>query len=217
MRQTYTALLFDLDGTLTDPAEGITKSIAYALAKMGKAVPERAVLIQHIGPPLHLTFQRVYGCDEAQAFQAVAWYREYFGDTGIFENAVYPGIAALLARLQSDGHALCVATSKPTVYAERIVAHFGLAPYFTAIVGSHLDGTRTDKGEVIAAALAQLPAADRPDALMIGDREHDILGARQQGLASVAVTYGYGALDELIAAQPTYLVHSVAELADLLT
>ncbi|MBA3825513.1 MAG: HAD hydrolase-like protein [Ktedonobacterales bacterium] len=208
----YTAILFDLDGTLTDPADGITNALAYALRKLGRTVPARAVLTRHIGPSLHQTFMQDYGCDAATAQQAIAWYREYFGEVGIFENQIYPGIPALLARLHATVP-LYLATSKPTVYAERIIAHFGLAESFTAVVGSHLDGRRTDKGEVIAAALALASPDERAHVLMVGDREHDIHGARANGIAAAAVTYGFGDLTELRAAAPDVMLHSVAELA----
>lgn len=212
----YDTILCDLDGTLTDPQLGITRSVAYALAKFGIAVPDRAALNPFIGPPLHESFARVYGFDRAQAFQAVAYYREYFTDTGLYENAVYPGIPALLGDLVAHGQRLVVATSKPTVYATRILAHFHLDSYFTAIAGSNLDGTRTAKAEVIAHALTVL-GSPPTRAVMIGDREHDIIGARANGLDSIGVLYGYGSLAEITAAKPTAIAASVAELVTLLS
>lgn len=211
----YDTILFDLDGTLTDPQLGITRSVAYALAKFGITVPDRAALIPFIGPPLHESFARVYGFDRAQAFQAVAYYREYFTDTGLYENAVYPGIPALLADLTAHGRRLVLATSKPTVYATRILEHFHLAHYFTAIAGSNLDGTRTAKADVIAHARSLL-ATPPTRAVMVGDREHDIIGAQANGLDTIAVLFGYGTLNEITAAQPTQTAATVAELATLL-
>jgi phosphoglycolate phosphatase len=209
----YATILFDLDGTLTDPAEGITRSVQYALGKMGIVVADRRALVPFIGPPLHRSFQAYCGYDEVTAFQAVAWYREYYNDIGIYENAIYPEIPALLARLRAGGRALVMATSKPTVYAERIARHFGIADEFAAIVGSHLDGTCTEKAEVVAAALATAAGCDPARAVMVGDREHDIMGARANGISALAVGYGFGTPAELRASAPDYHVATVAALA----
>ncbi len=209
----YATVLFDLDGTLTDSEVGITRSVQYALARMGIVVADRRALVPFIGPPLHHSFQAYCGGDAAMALQAVEWYREYYDTIGIYENALYPEIPALLDRLQAQGHTLVLATSKPTVYAARIVAHFGIAEAFAAIVGSHLDGTRTAKAEVIAAALAAVPASDPTRTLMVGDREHDIIGARANGIAALAVGYGFGTAAELRAAAPDYHAATVADLA----
>ncbi|GHO56537.1 HAD family hydrolase [Ktedonobacter robiniae] len=213
---TYDTLLFDLDGTLTDPKPGITKSVQYALARFDIDVPDLEVLVPFIGPPLAESFHHYYGLTPEQAQQAIAYYREYFADTGLYENAVYPGIPALLADLRASHKRLLVATSKPTVFAERILAHFDLAHYFELIVGSELDGTRIAKADVIAYALASLPAPAYQNAIMIGDRKHDIIGAQQNGLPSIAVTYGYGSYEELQDQQPTHLIDSVSNLAILL-
>ena len=212
MSRRFDTILFDLDGTLTDSSLGITTSIQYALAKMGVAVPDRAALTDYIGPPLHESFQAHLGCDAATALQAVAWYREYYGERGIYENMLYAGVPELLAMLHAQGRVLGIATSKVTVYAAEIARHFSINTYFTQIVGSNLDGTRTDKGEVIAAALATLPQATPSRTVMIGDRKHDIWGAQAHGLASIGVTYGFGSLAELQMAQATFVVDSVAEL-----
>lgn len=212
----YDTLLFDLDGTLTDPKPGITKSVQYALARFNIDVPDLEVLTPFIGPPLAESFHNYYGFTPEQAQQAIAYYREYFAETGLYENAVFPGIPGLLADLRASKKRLLVATSKPTVFAERILAHFDLAHYFELIVGSELNGTRIDKAEVIAYALASLPAPAYQNAIMVGDRKHDIIGAQQNGLASIAVAYGYGSYEELQSQQPTYLVNSVTALATLL-
>lgn len=209
----YDPILFDLDGTLTDPEIGITSAVQHALRRMGMVVADRTALRSFIGPPLHRSFAAYCRCDEATAFQAVAWYRDYYNAIGIYQQAVYPGVPELLARLRKQRRRVIMATSKPAVYAEHIARHFGLAGYFNAIVGSELDGTRTDKAEVIAAALAALAGVDPARAVMVGDREHDIMGARANGLHAVAVEYGFGTAEELRAAAPDHLIPSVAALA----
>ena len=213
MAQTYIALLFDLDGTLTDPKVGITRSVAYALRTLGIVEDDLDRLTPFIGPPLTESFQRYYGLDAEQALRALAAYREYFSATGIYENEVYPGMPALLKTLQARGARLFVATSKPTVYAERILAHFALDGYFARVVGSHLDLTRVAKTEIIAEILAMLPDVPRDAVAMIGDREHDVIGARNNAIDAIAVAYGYGSPTELEAAHPTRIVASVDKLA----
>ena len=212
----YEVVLFDLDGTLTDPKPGITRSVRYALEHLGVAVPDLEALTRFIGPPLHLSFARFYGFDEMKAREAVSRYREYFAETGLYENAVYPGIPNLLARLQEHGHRLLVATSKPTVYARQILEHFQLDRYFEQVVGSDLDLTRSDKAQIIAEALAGQADMARDVVVMVGDREHDILGARANRIASIGVTYGYGSLAELRDAGATAIAATVDELAALL-
>lgn len=212
----YTTILFDLDGTLTDPKPGITRSVQYALERLGIHVDDPERLTPFIGPPLIESFTRYYQLDAATAQEALGYYRDYFAETGIFENAVYPGIEELLTLLAAQGRTLAVATSKPTVYAERIIEHFHLSGYLTLIAGSNLDGTRTAKGEVIAYALDTLPPLTRSSCVMVGDRMHDIVGARENAVRSIAVGYGYGSQEELRAAEPTHLVQSVAELGRLL-
>ena len=213
----YETLLFDLDGTLTDPKPGITRSVRHALEGLGIAAPDLDALTPFIGPPLIESFQRFYALDDARAQRALALYREYFGERGLYENAVYAGIPELLVALRERGRRLVVATSKPTVYAERILAHFALDRHFALIAGSNLDGTRTAKGDVIAYALAALaPPPDARATAMIGDREHDVHGAQAHLLASIAAGYGYGTARELYAAAPTHYVASIAELAALL-
>ncbi len=209
----FDTLLFDLDGTLTDSLPGITRSIQYALGKMGIEEADAARLRRFVGPPLHITFAEQYGMSPAAAQQAIDYYREYFGEIGIFENAVYPGIPALLAEVTSQHH-IALATSKPTVYAERILAHFELTGYFTAIIGSHLDGRRTDKAEVIRDALLAVPGYGR--VVMVGDRAHDVFGARANGIPVIAVAYGYATPEELRDAAPDAIADDVPHLARLL-
>lgn len=208
-------ILFDLDGTLTDPGLGITNSIMYALKKMSIPLPERQALYQFIGPPLMDSFHERYGLDEASCAQAVVYYREYFSVTGLFENEVYPGIREMLGALRQAGKKLVLATSKPELYARRILEHFDLARYFTHIVGATMDETRTAKHEVIAYALEAF-GIDPAGAIMVGDREHDVLGAKKNGLACVGVLYGYGSRRELTDAGATALANSPEELLGIL-
>ncbi|HWR40392.1 MAG TPA: HAD family hydrolase [Patescibacteria group bacterium] len=215
MDKLYTTLLFDLDGTLTDPKLGITRSVQYALNKFGIHIDRLDALIPFIGPPLLESFQVFYGFEPEKSREAVAYYREYFQQTGIYENAIFPEIPALLTELQSRGKSLLVATSKPTVFAEEVCRHFHIDHFFRFIAGSNLDGSRTVKAEVIAYALEHAPRFQRHQVLMIGDRKHDIIGAAHHQIDSLAVTYGYGSRQELADAQPTYIVDSVAGIAQI--
>lgn len=216
-------ILFDLDGTLTDPKEGITKSVQYALADQGIVVEDPDTLTPFIGPPLKDSFMEFYGLDEEAAERAIAKYRERFQDTGIFENRLYDGIPELLRKLKGNHKKLAVASSKPTVFVERILEHFDIRSYFDVVVGSELDGTRTEKQEVVAEALRQLYGEDKEDTaqkkyntVMVGDRKFDVAGAKAEGVVSVAVSYGYGPMDELKIAKPDYIVRTVEELEKLL-
>jgi phosphoglycolate phosphatase len=210
------AVLFDLDGTLTDPKAGITRSIQHALRKRGRPVPDADSLEELIGPPLEHSFRSHFGMSRAEARQAVEDYREYFAERGLYENELYPGIPELLAELRGAGLRLGLATSKPTVFAERILTHFGLTPHFECVVGSFLDGRREEKAEVIADALAALPGVAPASALHVGDRRHDVEGARANGIGAIAVGWGYGSREELARAGPRALVQSVAALRRLL-
>lgn len=212
-------LLFDLDGTLTDPKLGITTCVQYALHSMGIEEPDLDKLEPFIGPPLKESFMTFYNMDEEQAGQAVAKYRERFQDTGLFENKLYKGIPEMLRTLQSKGMYLAVASSKPTVYVQRILEHFDIAKYFKVVVGSELDGTRVNKDEVVQEALNQLFAympIKKSEVYMIGDRKFDVEGAKAMKIESVAVTYGYGSMEELKAAKADYIVQSVEELQSFL-
>ncbi len=213
----YPIILFDLDGTLTDPKPGITKCVQYALAKMGIEEPDCDKLTLFIGPPLAKAFMEFYQMNELEAAQAVAYYRERFSTVGLYENSVYPGIPELLGRLTAQGSKLAVATSKPTVFSMKILEYFGLSAFFTEVIGSNLDGTRVEKAEVIAFALSCLGDIHGETAIMVGDRMHDILGAKANGLNSIAVSYGYGSLEELRQAGPCQIVGTVEELAAALS
>lgn len=215
MSKKYVNILFDLDGTLTDSADGVTRSVQHAL-KMYNINASTDELKPFIGPPLQLSFQEVYGFSEPEAYRAVEYYRDYYRDRGIYENRLYPGITEMLIKLQQNGMQLFVATSKPTVFARKVLKHFSVDRHFKLIIGSNLDGTRVQKAEVIEAVLDE--AGDLPPeaTVMVGDREHDIIGARAHNLDSIAVSYGYGPLEELIAAKPSAIVHSVRELTDTL-
>jgi phosphoglycolate phosphatase len=204
--------LFDLDGTLTDPKTGITKSVAYALNSFGIEIDDLDDLIKFIGPPLRDSFKNFYGFTDAQAEQAVGKYREYFSVTGIFENTLYDGIIKMLSRLKNNGIKMAIATSKPTVYAEKIAENFGFRQYFDAVVGSELDGTRSRKSEVITHALDIVDPNRTMSAVMIGDREHDIFGGRETGIDTIGVTWGYGSRTELENAGARRIVDSLDEL-----
>ena len=208
-------LLFDLDGTLTDPKLGITTCVQYALKSFGIDEPDLDKLEPFIGPPLKDSFMQFYGFDDEKADAAVEKYRERFKDKGIFENEVYRGIPQMLKRLKARGLHLGVASSKPTVYVERILEHFGIASYFEVVVGSELDGTRTDKAEVVLEALRRFfpnGNVQKHRVFMIGDRKFDVTGARNVGVESVAVSFGYGSMEELMEAHADYIVRSVEEL-----
>ncbi len=212
-------LLFDLDGTLTDPKIGITTCVQYALRSFGIEEPDLDKLEPFIGPPLKESFMKFYNMDEEQAEKAVEKYRERFSTTGIFENKVYKGIPGMLRLLQAKGMHLAVASSKPTIYVERILKHFRLEKYFEVIVGSELDGTRVNKDEVVEEALKRLfhnKAIKYSQVYMIGDRKFDVEGARKHQIESVGVTYGYGSMKEFKEAKADYIVCSVQELKKFL-
>ena len=214
----YHYILFDLDGTLTDPKPGITGCVQYALRKFGIEEPDPDKLEPFIGPPLLDSFQEFYGFDEEKGQQAVVYYRERFSVIGLFENEVYPGIEQMLARLQAAGCHLAVASSKPEVFVRRILKHFGLLSYFEVIVGSELDGRRSLKEEVVAEALRQLLCGveSSEDTVMVGDRKYDIQGAKVHHIAAVGVAYGYAAEGELEAAGADRIADTVEDLESIL-
>lgn len=212
----YQYLFFDLDGTLTDSGRGIMKSVCYALGKMGREIPGQEVLRKFIGPPLSYSFRQFCGMDEKEAAVAVKMYREYFSVTGLFENKVYDGIEEVLGSLGRQGYRLVVATSKPEVYTVRIMEHFRLNKYFELIVGSSLDETRNTKEAVIRYAMERLGISDGKGVMMIGDREHDVQGAKACNLPCIGALWGYGSVSELTDAGAVCLVSKVRQLPEAL-
>jgi len=208
-------ILFDLDGTLTDPRDGIVRCIQYALKRLGLEPRSEEELVQFIGPPLRESFCELLNTtDEAALARAVNVYRERYSTIGLLENALYAGIPEALSALRERGDALFVATSKPELYAQQILEHFGLAGYFRSIWGCELDGTRADKGDLIAHLLEQEKLSSR-DTVMVGDRVHDAVGARANAVVPVGVLWGYGDEQELVNAQCRVLLRTPAELAQL--
>ncbi len=214
--------LFDLDGTLTDPREGITKSVQYALQAFGIEEPDLKKLEPFIGPPLKDSFMEFYGFTGEEAERAIAVYRERFAPVGIFENQVYPGIPQMLERLYRRGTRLAVASSKPIGFVKQILAYFDIEKYFDVVVGSELDGTRGTKEEVVEEALGRLgiltmPVTERHvRCAMTGDRKFDIQGARACGLTGVGVRFGFAEEGELEEAGAEYIAETVAGLAEFL-
>jgi phosphoglycolate phosphatase len=210
-------LLFDLDGTLTDSRPGIIASIRHALSENGLPVPDAGDLTWCIGPPILESFRHLVGPDAPEELfeKTFTSYRERYGSAGIFDNSVYPDVADLLAELRAKGHTLHVATSKAECYARPIVEHFGLAGHFFSVNGSGLDGTRADKAELIAHILQQfrIPAID---AVMIGDREHDMRGAEKNGIPAIGVLWGYGSGGELMASGATATIRTPRLLPEAL-
>ncbi len=210
-------ILFDLDGTVTDPETGITLSVAYSLEHFGIKVEDVRELRKFIGPPLQDSYIDFYGFTPEKAIEAVAKYRERFSVTGIFENEPYPGIHQLLGKLKDAGYTLSIASSKPEIYTKQIVEHFELSPYFTEVCGSELDGRRTDKAEVISYALEKLGNPPAEEVLMVGDRKHDIIGAKKNGLRSIGVLYGFGDAEELNEAGADHIADSVEAVGSIIS
>ena len=204
-------ILFDLDGTLTDPKEGIIRSIKYALDKLRKDAPATEELLWCIGPPLKESFKKILKSDDDTAETALYFYREYFKERGILENKVYPGIPETLEKLNKEGIKLFVVTSKPYVYANEILTYFNLLNFFKEVYGSFLSGKLTDKGELIGYTLKDARISTKKT-LMVGDREHDIAGARKNDVRSIGVTYGYGTGKELANSGADFIVDSPKEI-----
>ena len=209
---TKSAIYFDLDGTLTDPKPGITGSIQYALQKLDLPVPSQDALTWCIGPPLRASFATLLG-GEKLADLAVSFYRERFADVGLYENSLYPGITDVLTTLGHAGRRMFVATSKPRIFADRIVEHFGLTGHFERVYGSELDGTRVHKTDLLAYAL-ETTGVSASQALMIGDRSHDMIGARNNGIGAIGVLYGYGSREELIGAGASHVCATPGAVLD---
>ncbi len=216
-------ILFDLDGTLTDPKLGITSSVQYALRALGIEEPSLDRLEPFIGPPLADSFREFYGLEGERLATAIDKYRERFATQGIFENEIYPGIPQMLADLKAKDKLLAIASSKPTLFVEQILEHFEIGKYFDHVVGSNMDGTRGTKEEVVEETLRQMltvemtPAQKRDAVAMVGDRKFDIEGARAHGITSVGVLFGYAPEGELEEAGADYIVNSVRSLQVLLT
>ena len=206
-------IFFDLDGTLTDSGPGILASVAYALGKLGVEPPEPEKLRPFIGPPLLWSFAHFYGFDEEKSREAVRLYREYFTAGGMFENSVYPGVPEALERLRCAPFRLAIATSKPELFSRQIIGHFDLDGYFEAVCGATMDETRTEKAEVIRYALETL-GAKAEESLMVGDREHDVLGAHTVGVPCLGALWGYGSREELTKAGADALAETPEEMAD---
>lgn len=212
----YKYVFFDLDGTLSDSGLGITNSVAYALKKMGVGEVRRSWLYKFVGPPLLESFEKFCGLSEKDAMLAVKHYREYYRERGIFENCMYEGVGELLRNLFEQKRTLALATSKPQVFAEQILDSYGIRKYFHSVVGSNLDGTRVRKDEILEHALAKCGVCDLSRAVMVGDREYDILGAKRAGVRSLGVTYGYGSKGELERAGADYIADSLEDVARIL-
>ena len=214
----YSELLWDLDGTLTDSKEGITRSVQYALERLDYPSCEADDLDWIIGPPLKESFKTLlHTTDEAMLDRAISIYRERYREIGLYENIVYPGIPELLLQLKEKGCRHLLATSKPRVFAEKILQHFLLDSYFSVIMGSELNGQFVEKECLIAEVLKTIPAALRSKTVMIGDRSYDVQGARANQIDVISVGYGYGTAEELRVASPDYIVQSVTELGELLS
>lgn len=209
-------IFIDLDGTITDSQEGITKSIQFALSKMGINIEDLNSLRRHIGPPLRDSFMEYYNFDKDKLEEVVKYYREYYVEKGIFENEVYAGMKEMFEKLSSTGKKLIVATSKPEVFAKRIMEHFDLAKYFTEICGSSMDGSREKKGDVIRYALEKNHITELEQVVMVGDRFHDIVGAKENDLASIGVLYGFGNRKELEEAGAGQIAETVKDLEEIL-
>ena len=209
-------ILFDLDGTLTDPKEGITKSVQHALEHFGIQTDDLDSLTPFIGPPLRDSFKRYYGFSDEQAWEGVQAYREYFSVRGWVQNKEYPGIKEMLEALKEAGRVLLVATSKPEEFAKKILDHFDMAEYFDFIGGANMDETRVRKGDVIRYVLEENQITELDKVVMIGDREHDIIGAKENSIDSIGVLYGYGDREELSVAGADWIVDTVEELGSLL-
>ena len=209
MKKEY--LYFDLDGTLTESAPGIIRSAKYALARFGME-PSDEIMKKFIGPPLLESFQNLCGLSEEESREAIRLYREYFAEKGMFENSVYDGVYEMLEALRAEGKILAVATSKPEIYAKKILEHFHLTEYFAHISGAELDHVRMTKADVLRNAVRQTGLTDVSQGLMIGDRLHDVEGANELGMETLGVLYGYGSREELMNAGAVAIAETPVEV-----
>lgn len=212
MSKEYKYVIFDLDGTLTDSAIGITNSVAFALKRWGIEVEDKSTLNCFVGPPLAQSFEKYFGFSKDQALEAVDEYRVYYREKGIFENLVYPGVHEMLSELRKRGKKLILATSKPEHFAKQILEYFDLAKYFDLVAGATMDSSRTKKGLVIAYALSNFGITDPSECIMVGDRDQDTVGARENGIDCIGVLYGYGDLAELSEVDTKYIVETTDDV-----
>lgn len=215
MNNNFEYILFDLDGTITDSGEGITKSVQYALKSFDINVEKLEDLNKFIGPPLKDSFKKFYDFDDEKAELGLKKYREYYAEKGIFENSLYDGVVELLDNLKKSNKTIILATSKPEVYAKQILAYFKVDKYFTFAAGSDFEETRVKKGEVIKYALEEAKISDLSKVIMIGDREHDIIGAKENNIKSIGVLYGYGDVVELTQARAEYIARTPKEILNI--
>lgn len=213
----YKYILFDLDGTLTDPGIGITNSVSYALKKYGIETKERSSLYKFIGPPLKDSFMKYYGFSEKEAVTAIEYYREYFSQKGIFENKLYDRAENLLCELKKSGKVIILATSKPQKFSEQILEYFGITKYFDCVVGATMDGSLSYKKDIISLALKKCEITDLSACVMVGDRAQDVSGAVYNKIDSIGVLYGYGDKEELISVGATYLAESPGRVLEILS
>ncbi|MDU4849904.1 MULTISPECIES: HAD family hydrolase [Clostridium] len=223
MMNNFKYILFDLDGTITDSGEGITKAVQYALKHFGINVEDINELKKFVGPPLRDSYMKFYNFDEEKATEGIKVFREYYEEKGMFENSLYDGIVDVLKALKKSGKELIVATSKPEVHAKKILEHFNVDKYFTIIAGADFEETRVKKGDVIKYALDNLrntlndnEVLNLSQVIMIGDREHDIIGAKENNIKAIGVLYGYGDVVELTQARASYIVSKPEDLLEIL-
>ena len=215
MENNFEYILFDLDGTITDSGEGITKSVQYALKSFDINVEKLEDLNKFIGPPLKDSFKKYYNFDDEKAELGLKKYREYYAEKGIFENSLYDGVVDVLEGLKKNNKTIILATSKPEVYAKQILEYFKVDKYFTFAAGSDFEETRVKKGEVIKYALEEAKISDLSKVVMIGDREHDIIGAKENNIKSIGVLYGYGDVVELTQARAEYIAKTPKEILNI--
>lgn len=228
----YKYIFFDLDGTLTDSGEGIINSVIYALSRLGIIETDRKSLFKFIGPPLAESFMKYYGFNEEKAFLAVEYFREYFKENGIYENKLYDFVPELLEKLKKSGKIIVLATSKPEALAKRNLEYFKINDYFSFVFGATYDSTRVKKTDVIKYAINEIEndfkkqsetyenelykkQLNKKEIIMVGDREHDIIGAKENGIDSLGVSYGYGSVLELENAKANYIVEKVSDILEI--
>lgn len=213
----YKYIFFDLDGTIVDSGPGITNSVEYALKKFGIDVPDKSELNKFIGPPLKNSFQEFYNMNDEDSSLAVKYYREYYGDKGVFECEVYPGIPELLEKIRNNGNVIALATSKPEFYANQILEHFGLTKYFSFIAGLDMSDLKSTKEAIIQKAITGLEISDNSQIVMIGDRKHDIIGSKAHNIDCVAVLFGYGSREEFEEYGAKYIAADTNEIFNICT